>query len=370
MPSHKNHHYVPKAHFKPFSLNGEGKAIHLFNLRLGQPRQNVPVRRQSAKNYLYGQAGDVGLEKELQKIEGAYADVVRRLADGRQPGRGDIAVLKLFTIIQWTRTDMAAQRMREQHVLMHAATNEGVEPQHHVPDLDLSDRTIIRMSMRLGMASKPGIDDLKPVIIVNRSSKPFFTSDDPAVITNRFYVQKLGRGDFGVSSTGTMFVLPLAPTILFMCYDGGAYIMPDKNGRLVTITKASDVEALNDLQCLNVGANLYFSEWADGASTGAQVSALAPLRQMPSAQVHVLIPAGEILGGERYRVASAEERQQPREHSLLHLQSTHRRPPRWLSKLRFRNPMKYHFNGTGVGYTRHREWLEGSFESFRPSPVL
>lgn len=29
MPEYKNQHYVPRAHFKPFSLGGSGKAINI-----------------------------------------------------------------------------------------------------------------------------------------------------------------------------------------------------------------------------------------------------------------------------------------------------------------------------------------------------
>ena len=30
MPDNKNHHYVSRCHFKPFTLNEEGKAINLY----------------------------------------------------------------------------------------------------------------------------------------------------------------------------------------------------------------------------------------------------------------------------------------------------------------------------------------------------
>ncbi|MGH0343942.1 DUF4238 domain-containing protein [Sinorhizobium meliloti] len=44
MADNKNQHFVPKAHLKPFSVNGEGKAIHLFNLDRMQAFFDAPVK--------------------------------------------------------------------------------------------------------------------------------------------------------------------------------------------------------------------------------------------------------------------------------------------------------------------------------------
>lgn len=68
MADNKNQHFVPKAHLKPFSVDGEGKAIHLFNLDAGRAIPNAAVRKQCSHDYLYGR--DAQLERAIQTIEG------------------------------------------------------------------------------------------------------------------------------------------------------------------------------------------------------------------------------------------------------------------------------------------------------------
>ena len=53
MADNKNQHFVPKAHLKPFSVDGEGKAIHLFNLDAGRAIPNAAVRKQCSHDYLW-----------------------------------------------------------------------------------------------------------------------------------------------------------------------------------------------------------------------------------------------------------------------------------------------------------------------------
>lgn len=54
MADNKNQHFVPKGHLKPFSVDGEGKAIHLFNVDAGRAIPNAAVRKQCSHDYLYG----------------------------------------------------------------------------------------------------------------------------------------------------------------------------------------------------------------------------------------------------------------------------------------------------------------------------
>jgi hypothetical protein len=45
MPAQKNQHFVPKCLLKPFTLNGDGKAINVFNLARQQAIQNAPTSK-------------------------------------------------------------------------------------------------------------------------------------------------------------------------------------------------------------------------------------------------------------------------------------------------------------------------------------
>jgi hypothetical protein len=69
MPEKKNQHFVPRCALKPFSLDGAGAAINLFNISRAREIRNAPVKGQCARDYLYG-SGENSLEDSLVELEG------------------------------------------------------------------------------------------------------------------------------------------------------------------------------------------------------------------------------------------------------------------------------------------------------------
>jgi hypothetical protein len=189
MADHKNQHYVPRCHFRPFSLGGEGKAIHLFNICKALPIPNAPVKGQCSKNYFHGKGG---LEDDLANIEGIYSSVVHPLIDGRSSlSHEDFRFFAAFAFLQYHRTASAIQRKRYGDLEMQAAAFYNAPDQR--PNLDLSDTALIHESIELFQDNAYFIGDLKCCIVRNITSRDFVTSDDPAVLTNRFYIQRLDR---------------------------------------------------------------------------------------------------------------------------------------------------------------------------------
>jgi hypothetical protein len=110
------------------------------------------------------------------------------------------------------------------------------------------------------------IDDLKVCLVRNRSPVPFITSDDPAVLTNRWYLEDLRArpfGGFGLSNAGAVALLPLSPSVLYVAYDD-VYSLPNVGG-CVEVSDRSDVEAFNQHQYLNARANIYVRDAEDAA---------------------------------------------------------------------------------------------------------
>lgn len=113
MAQHKRHHYVPRCYLRPFSLSSCGRAINLHNISTGRAIRNAPVKGQCARDYFYGDATDLRLEKTLQSIEGAYSHTIRKLLDNTNSiDQEDIALLREFGFLQFLRTDIAIKRMR------------------------------------------------------------------------------------------------------------------------------------------------------------------------------------------------------------------------------------------------------------------
>lgn len=98
--------------------------------------RNAPVKGQCARDYFYGDATDLRLEKALQHIESAYAHSI-----GKMQSRGDaidsrdIVTLREFAFLQWLRTDIAIKRMRMLREEFDAVAYESfpeARPQEHI----------------------------------------------------------------------------------------------------------------------------------------------------------------------------------------------------------------------------------------------
>jgi hypothetical protein len=352
MPDHKSQHYVPKCHLKPFSSDGSGKAINLLNLERRALIANASIRKQCAKNYFYG--SDLLIERGLQNIEGRYASIIKKLAT-KIVDYNDLQFLRDFCYLQYLRTDFAAKRqalaMQDMRQLIFEGTPEESRPR------SLSEKDLVQDAISSFIDTVEVIADLKVCLIINETWRHFVTSDDPAVSLNRFYSQRLGPRwkSFGIENAGVILILPLSPKLLICSYDGDIYTCPDKNGHIVSIDKESDARALNTLQYLKASKNLYFSDWDQAESIQADFSAIAAKRPEKWHNIHFAVKdeKGSTAESERYRVVHTREERTSATEAFVHLQSVMLEPEVWLSKIKFRQKLKYIDTKTGAGYRRH-----------------
>lgn len=112
MADNKNQHFVPRVHLRPFTVNGEGLAINLFNLDRMKAIPNAPVRNQCSGDYFYGQ--NKLLENAINFIEASYGPIVRHLSsDGGAVRSAVKVVLKRFIYLQYLRTEAASLKASE-----------------------------------------------------------------------------------------------------------------------------------------------------------------------------------------------------------------------------------------------------------------
>jgi hypothetical protein len=347
----KNQHYVPKCHFKPFTVDREGRGVHVFNFSAQKAIPNAPVKGQCAKDYFHG--SDLWLENALSHVETHYGVVVHPLS-AEVIKQIDLPFLADYTYLQYHRTDVAVRRKRLAEIDMQDALFTGTSQEP--PEVDLSDQALIHESIDAFKAMRPLLADLKSCLIKNQTTRDFVTSDDPAVLTNRFYIQRLDRTDFGIASSGIMLVLPLTPRYAFLAYDGGAYMIPEKKEGVVEINDVRDVYALNELQYLKAAQNVYFSNWSERDLIASEFKAVASRRTEKWNVVNMAVP----VDGDPtlYRQVSWEKAREARR-SLLHLQVNFPRPTTWVSKIKHRTPPRTYTNGTGTGHVRKREFLNG-----------
>lgn len=360
MPAHRNQHFVPRVHLAPFSVGGAGSAINLLNIRSGRLIPNAPLRSQCARNYLYSPASDLRLEKLLQGIEGTYAAALRQLAVAGRPAIGDmINNLRTFAFIQHVRTDQAMQQRKKAEGRVYDLSFEGALSENApVPGhKDKTDREFMFSAMSVGIMNLKYIEDLKHCIVENDCAADFVTSDDPAIMTNRFLKQKFGHTNFGWASSGVMLILPLTPRRLFLLYDGNVYTLPDKeNGRL-RLRRAASVQAFNALQYIKAGENIYFADWATRDQVAADQAAVASHRRDSWFTVQVFVRDDGPDGRERYRQPTSEAERAGAKQKLVQMAAEYPAPPAWPIEVKLRKPPRTFQNGSALGMIRKREWL-------------
>lgn len=79
MPANKSQHFVPRCYLRAFSANSEGVAINVFNMARELLIEAASTKGQCARSYFYGRDGE--LERALQKPEGEYGEIMRRIVD-------------------------------------------------------------------------------------------------------------------------------------------------------------------------------------------------------------------------------------------------------------------------------------------------
>lgn len=244
MAANRAHHFVPKCYLKNFGKFDNQKAISLFNIGRRSFVHSAPIKSQCTKNFLYGRDE---LEFHLGNIEGKYAEWITRgvLSPDRLIVKDLDVFCRLFCVIQFMRTEAHLARQRAYFSLTTQLANIPDDHGLSAKNLDLSDTTLARDGIMLALKVISIIDDLGFALIHNHSKKPFVTSDDPVVHTNRLYFQRANASNFGYGSAGAIFYLPLSPEIAMILYDKDVYSIPKANRNWVHVVNPSDADALN-----------------------------------------------------------------------------------------------------------------------------
>lgn len=347
MADNKNQHFVPKVHFKPFTIKGEGRAIHIFNIDRMKPVFNAPVKNQCSADYFYGR--DSLLEEAIQFLEGNYGDSVRALeATNSKITAREQVILRRFMYLQHLRTEAAAKAGADLTAALFSVEGSDLE----LPSRGDAIKASAITAMRHFSDTMNVVDDLKLRIVRNFTSSPFITSDDPVIMANRWHQgNAMCRSfSFAMSSAGIIVLMPLTPKILALLFDGDIYSVEHSFG-FVDVKLDDDVNACNQLQALSCSANLYFDKPDFEGLLRATVAAVIERRLSSKFQVTHAVAEQTVGTHKRYRVMEAPD---VREHGrvLVHAKSIRPEPVVWPSFLKYRRSAIAFTNGTRAGFRR------------------
>lgn len=300
MASNKNQHFVPRCHLRPFTVDGANKAINLHNLDRVKSFPATPVKGQCSGDYFYGD--DLVIEKALQSFEGLYASRLKAIqTPGYQLIEADRELLREFWFLQYLRTKAASERAVAMHDQMDAELG-GLPPGYK---LEIRDAVI--NAMKVFAKARTAVFDLKVALVRNRSSAPFITSDNPAIMTSRWHFSDpAAYAAPGLRNAGIIGLLPLSSEVLAVLYDGDVYAIAHQAG-WIELVAAGDAEAFNEHQVLNCEANLYFRNWSDEPAVAALANRVSPNRPLARHRIEHAVLEREDAEGKVFRVVSAEE---------------------------------------------------------------
>lgn len=345
MATNKNQHYVPRCHLKPFTLNGENLAINLLNLDRQRAIPSAPVKNQCSGDYFYGQ--DDLLENAIRFVEGTYAAAVARIHTPQYAlTDGDRVVLRTFMLLQHMRTEAASRRSVEMFAGMESSIGEPL------PGLIPSIKEAVQIAMRAFADEMHLFDDLKVCLVRNRTRWPLVTSDDPAVVANRWHKEdpRVRHKSPGLMACGTTIFLPLSPRVLCVAYDGDVHSVPHESG-WTEVRNERDVEAFNEQQFLNAFNNVYFCDWSDHSWVLSAYRAVQDRRLSSKHRVNYAVLDRVDGTHKRYRVVDRFDSEM-HEEAIIHTESLSPTPSRWPTQLRWRAKGSVYTNGTGAGYIR------------------
>jgi hypothetical protein len=359
MASNKNQHFVPRCYLKAFTVDKKGKFISLFNLDREKIIEGAPVKNQCSRDYFYGT--DQLLEDAIQSTERAYASIVGNLVDCNSPVSDSIRKLFLrFFLLQQIRTEAASRRAVE----IGRETNKLIGHSSEVFTTEI--KTAVKLALAIYAEVMSYIDDLKIVLVNNKTNTPFVTSDDPAIIVNRWAQcnKKLRKSRVGLNSAGLICVLPVSPEVCCYAYDSSIYSIQHKNN-WISCKKQSDIDAINDLQFLNCFANIYFN----GMASDSLYSLHHRNRDARTPNRHRLIFAirdKSEEGYKRYEVVDPVKSSEYTE-ALIHTEYLCLKPHKWPSFLRWKSSGHAYYNNTGLGYIRqyHVGHHSGAFQKVK-----
>lgn len=339
MADRKNQHYVPKIHFRAFSRHREGKAINLYLIDRDEAVFGAPIRGQCARDYIYGKDGV--LESVLGRMEARYGGLMSCLSDeSYRLSDDDCWLLKHFMLLQSQRTAEQIERffagMSEAARFLRLATEAHGDVWNADDDPRRDDvmKTLIsgcEDQMRAGI-----MDDLKLVILRNRTKFDFVTSDDPTVTTNRWLIQRKNIRNFGLNAAGLLMFLPIGPRMLALLYDPAVYTVPSTTARSVDLTKEADVLAFNEHQYMRAVAVIYFSRKEDARRIAEEFKHTRPYRPAVWNRFTVGFEDGGSETHTRYSIGLPEEVAK-KDAVIFHFAREFPSPRRWPSMIRIRD---------------------------------
>lgn len=228
MGANKDQHYVPQMYLRNFSENGKSIGGYIIKERRFIP--DVPIRKTCQRDYLYGKSQEV--ESWFCSLEQQWSQIIRKiiLDEDLLLSKDEWSLLTQFIALSDLRTGYVADKMDD---LLSKQFQIHLLTRRQAGEIDFTDDQIKAMHVGAEVPNLVALQnvnyylellgDLVPVLIVNKTSRPFITSDYPVIKYNYLFTTRRYYRSYGYGQIGIQIFLPLSPRFCLLSYDPHAY---------------------------------------------------------------------------------------------------------------------------------------------------
>lgn len=203
------------------------------------------------------------MEHAIAGLEAEAAAVLRKIDECQSlppPLSPDHVTLVTHLVMQQPRTQYEAEALNEinnammQRIMGPAMAAEGIDLSKYRVNLAEPAAFAVAIASRIA----PLALDLHYKLLIDRTGEGFITSDNPVIACNPLLSFRTFGSNCGVASKGLQIYFPIDPLKLILFYDGEAYRVGPNDSIVVNVTSPADIHAINTLQMVAAGANIYF----------------------------------------------------------------------------------------------------------------
>jgi hypothetical protein len=252
----------------------DGRSICALPRGSGKAIRTASIKAQASKDWFYG-SDDI--EALLGRIEEESSKALRALAELHNPldmSPEHVDNLFVWLSLQRSRTDAARQgskpmndKLLQLHLSMEITGDESLtedqrtEMLKEIESLSSDPVQAQVVEMEVSITASEALMDLQPLLLENRTNRPFIFGDSPVVLHNAFYEKVKLRGVLGYDTPGLMLNYPLGPALSLLLLDAACYRVKRAPRGRVLVRDLNDVMALNKLQLHAASSCVYFHDF-------------------------------------------------------------------------------------------------------------
>lgn len=224
----KNQHYVPRFYMKPFSIiKNEGTKkekvlISFYQFKGNLLKDNIPTSSICSEIFFYDEDGKI--ENKLGEEENKWGSTILKINRDDVLMASDIKNIREFTAYQISRTKAMLVHNQDTvtTILTDVLYNQNSDLNKFVINEMVKKKVESEITSEYNLDFVNDIlsttDDLKMIILENKTDIAFFTSDVPVIIVNPLGIHRAGLGD-----VGTVIFFPISQKKMVMFYDSKLY---------------------------------------------------------------------------------------------------------------------------------------------------